>query len=94
MLNCVICNKRLEVWFEGECCSDKCRKKKSRDKLMASPRANKIAFEIDAIGKTIRVTNMNAEEARNLLHTMWRSLDKLITQVRELEEKERPNEVS
>lgn len=82
MQNCVMCNKRLETWFEGECCSPRCRKKKSRDKLMASPRSHKIAFEIDAIGRTIRLQNMNKEEAEELMYTIWRSMSKLIDQVR------------
>lgn len=88
MLNCVMCNKRLEVWFEGECCSDKCRKKKSRDKLQASPRAHKISFEIEALCKTMRVTNMSHDDARELMHVIWRSLDKMIIQVQALENKE------
>lgn len=90
MLNCAICGKRLPVWFKGECCpgnSSKCRKKKSRDRLMAPQRAHKVAFEIDALVRTIRITDMGAADARTILNTIWRSLDGMIDQVRELEAK-------
>ena len=52
---------------------------------MAGPRSHKIAFEIDAIGRTIRLTNMSKEEAETLMYTIWNSMSTLIKQVREMD---------
>lgn len=80
--DCIICHKPLPSYFEGDMCSAKCRKKKSRDRQMAPQRAHAIAFEIDAIGRTIRLNKLDAKEAETLLYIIWESTSNLIKQVR------------
>lgn len=84
MMNCEMCGKRLPVTFAGDLCSAKCRKKKSRDKLQAGPRSHKIAFEIDAITRSINQGVFDRDQARELLYTingriheMWKAVEAL-----------------
>lgn len=86
MNECIICHKPLEPWFKGDLCSPKCRKKKSRDRLEMSSKAHKIGFEIDALARTMRLNKMPKEDAREMLHVIWRQLDGLIKLVDEMPE--------
>lgn len=85
-MGCIICGKEMPAWFEGDMCSAKCRKKKSRDKLMASQRSHKIAFEIDAIARTIRLSKIDKSEAREMLYTIWDRVSELNKQISEMPE--------
>ena len=76
--DCIVCHKPLDAWFRGDICSNKCRKKKSRDRLELPIKAQKIGFEIDALARTIRLNKIPKQEAREMLHVIWRQLDGLI----------------
>lgn len=88
MSDCIVCGKTLPVWFSGDICSAKCRKKKSRDKLMASNRAHKISFEIDAIVTTMRRSEIDKADAEKIFYTIWESLSKMHEHIKKLPDPE------
>lgn len=88
MSNCIVCNKQLPAWFKGDICSAKCRKKKSRDKLMAGQRAHKISFEIDAITSSMKRSEIEKDDAEKIFYTIWGSLSKMHDHIKGLPEPE------
>lgn len=84
MSNCIVCGKTLPAWFSGDLCSAKCRKKKSRDKLMAGQRAHKISFEIDAITTSMKRSEIDKPDAEKIFFTIWESLSKMHEHIKTL----------